>query len=337
MTTQFTRLAAALLILAAAAAPAYSQDAKAAEVMAKTRKALGDRKLESLKTLTAQAAMDRNIGSMQTSSEIELFVEMPDKYLRSEVSRGMMNMTMNTGFNGGKAIMPGGGNMSVGPGGAMVFRMGPGGAVHGDGEKPTPEQLAQMNEVSLRTARTDVSRMMLGWFGTAHPSLNAQYTYAGEAESPDGKAHVIDVKGNDGFEARLFIDQNNHLPLMVTYKARQPRIMTSGGPRTMTRGAAPGGVNVQTREVTREMTPELTEAERKKAQADMEKMLAQQAAEQPLSDFTLFFDDWREVDGLVFPHTMRRAVAGETTEEWTFGKVKVNSKIDPAKFAVEAK
>jgi hypothetical protein len=315
MTTQFTRLAAALLILAAAAAPAYSQDAKAAEVMAKTRKALGDRKLESLKTLTAQAAMDRNIGSMQTSSEIELFVEMPDKYLRSEVSRGMMNMTMNTGFNGGKAIMPGGGNMSVGPGGAMVIRMGPGGAMHGDGEKPTPEQLAQMNEGALRTARTDVSRMMLGWFGTAHPSLNAQYTYAGEAESPDGKAHVIDVKGNDGFEARLFIDQNNHLPLMVTYKARAPRIMTSGGPGTMTRGAAPGGVNIQ-----RE-----TEA------------MARQAAEQPLSDFTLFFDDWREVDGLVFPHTMRRAVAGETTEEWTFGKVKVNSKIDPAKFAVEAK
>jgi hypothetical protein len=316
MTTQFTRLAAALLILAAAAAPAYSQDAKAAEVMAKTRKALGDRKLESLKTLTAQAAMDRNIGSMQTSSEIELFVEMPDKYLRSEVSRGMMNMTMNTGFNGGKAIMPGGGNMSVGPGGAMVIRMGPGGAMHGDGEKPTPEQLAQMNEGALRTARTDVSRMMLGWFGTAHPSLNAQYTYAGEAESPDGKAHVIDVKGNDGFEARLFIDQNNHLPLMVTYKARQPRIMTSGGPRTMTRGAAPGGVDVQARE---------TEA------------MVQQAAEQPLSDFTLFFDDWRAVDGLVFPHTLRRAVAGETTEEWTFSKVKVNSKIDPTKFAVEAK
>jgi hypothetical protein len=30
-------------------------------------------------------------------------------------------------------------------------------------------------------------------------------------------------------------------------------------------------------------------------------------------------------------------VAGETTEEWTFTKVKVNSKIDAAKFAVEAK
>ena len=307
-------------------APAHAQDAKAGEVIAKTRKALGDQKLEALKTLSIQAGMDRNVGTVQTSSEVEMFLEMPDKYLRSEVSRGMMNMTMSTGFNGDKAITPGGGNTSMAAGGAMVFRMGPGGAMHGEGEKPTPEQLAQMNALSVRNARTDASRMMLGWFGMAHPSLNAQYTYAGEAESPDGKAHVIDVKDNDGFEARLFVDQNNHLPLMVTYKARQPRVITSGGPRMVTRTGPPAGGGAPARE--------LTDEERKKMQADMEKTMAQQMAEQPLADFTLFFDDWREVDGLTFPHKMRRAVAGETTEEWTFTKVKVNPKIDAAKFAV---
>ena len=42
----------------------------------------------------------------------------------------------------------------------------------------------------LRSARADISRLMLGWFAAAHPSLDAQYTYAGEAESPDGKADV---------------------------------------------------------------------------------------------------------------------------------------------------
>lgn len=103
-------------------APAHAQDAKAGEVIARTRKALGDKKLEALKTLSIQAGMDRNIGTVQTSSEVELFLEMPDKYLKSEVSRGMMNMTMNTGFNGDKAITPGGGSMSIGAGGAMVFR-----------------------------------------------------------------------------------------------------------------------------------------------------------------------------------------------------------------------
>lgn len=332
MKTQLTKFGAiALLLLAGAVAPAYSQgananqDAKAAEVLAKTRKALGDKKLEGLKTLSAQAQMDRNLGSMQTSSEVELFVEMPDKYVRAEASRGMGGMTMSTGFNGDKAILPGGGSMTMGGGGAMVFRMGPGGAMHSEGAKPTPEQLAQINAASLKTSRAEVSRMMLGWFGAAHPSLQAKYTYAGEAESPDGKAHVIDVKDGDGFEARLFIDQNNFLPLMVTYKGRQPRMVTSGGPMTRTMTSA-GGQN-----------KELSDEERKKLAADAEKMLSQQIAEQPLSDFSLFFDGWQQVDGLTFPHKMRRAVAGETTEEWTFTKVKVNPKIDPAKFATDAK
>ena len=33
-----------------------------------------------------------------------------------------------------------------------------------------------------------------------------------------------------------------------------------------------------------------------------------------------------------FPHKMRRAMGGATTEEWTVNKVKVNPKIDPKKF-----
>jgi len=209
MKTQFTRSGAvALLLLAGAVAPAYSQesqDAKAGEVLAKTRKALGDKKLEGLKTLSAHGQMDRNLGSVQASSDVELLIELPGKYVKSEASRGMANMTMSTGFNGEKAILPGGGNIQSGPGGAMVFRMGPGGSMHGgEGTKPTPEQLVQLNATSLKGSRAEVSRMMLGWFGAAHPAVQANYTYAGEAESRDGKAHVIDVKAADGFEARLF-------------------------------------------------------------------------------------------------------------------------------------
>ena len=328
MKTQFTRFTAVALLLLAGAVPAYSQDSKATEVLAITRKALGDKKLEGLKTLSAQAQMDRNLGNVQASSEVELFVEMPDKFVRAEASRGMGGMTMSTGFNGDKAILPGGGNMSMGAGGAMVFRMGPGGAMHGEGAKPTPEQLAQINTASLKTSRAEVSRMMLGWFGAAHPSLQATYTYAGEAESPDGKAHVIDVKNTDGFEARLFIDQNNFLPLMVTYKGRPARMVMNGAPMTRTVTAATAAAGGQTKE--------LTDEERKKLAAETEKMLTQQMTEQPMVDFSLFFDGWQQVDGLTFPHKMRRAVAGETTEEWTFTKVKVNPKIDPAKFAVEA-
>jgi hypothetical protein len=56
---------------------------------------------------------------------------------------------------------------------------------------------------------------------------------------------------------------------------------------------------------------------------------------QPTVEYTLFFDDWRDVDGIKFPHSLRRASAGTTLEEWTISKVKVNPKIDPKKFDSE--
>jgi hypothetical protein len=254
-----------------------------------------------------------------------MFVEMPDRYLKSEVSRGMMNMTMNTGFNGEKAIVPA--NVSMVGGGAMVIRIGPGGPMPGDAPKLTDEQKAEFNKASLRTARVELSRLMLGWFATAHPSLNVRYTYAGEAESPDGKAYVIDAKDADGFDARLFIDQNNYVPLMVAYKGRAPRMVTAGGPMRT------AGTDGHAAERRREMNDE----ERRKAAQETEAQIKRDLADQPLVEFSLFFDDWREVDGIHFPHVMRRASGGETTEEWTISKVKFNSKIDAKKFAVETR
>ena len=110
----------------------------------------------------------------------------------------------------------------------------------GSGEKPTPEQLEQMNKAMVRSSQTEASRLMLGWFAMAHPSINAQYTYAGEAESPDGKAYVIDVKNADSFAARLFIDEQTHLPLMVTYKAAAAADDDAVGERRRTAGHADG-------------------------------------------------------------------------------------------------
>ena len=193
----------------------------------------------------------------------------------------------------------------------MVIRMG-GGAAAADphaGEKPTPEQIEQMNKGAVRNSRQEVSRLMLGWFAMAHPSLKAQYSYVGEAESPDGKAHVIDVKDDDGFAARLFIDQNSKLPLMVTYKGRQGRVVTN---RT-------GGTRVTT---TQGQPPQLSD--------DIKAAISEPA---PMVDFSLFFDDWREIDGINFPHGVRRASEGVTSEEWKINKVKVNPKLDAKKFA----
>ena len=300
----------AAIVFAGAAVPALAQDAKATEILAAARKAIGDGKLDALKALSVQASIQRNAGNMQMQTESEILIELPDKYVKSDVSSGPMAMTMATGFNGDKAIMPAGATAM--PGGGMVIRMGGGGAAvdpHG-GEKPTPEQQEQMNRAMVRSSRQDISRMLLGWVAMAHPALNAQYTYAGEAESPDGKAYVIDVKDGDGFAARLFIDQNSKLPLMLTYKGRLGRMVTNTSRQ--------GGTGVTT--ATPAAPRQLTEEEAKK-----------------LVDFSLFFEDWRQVDGVNFPHVIRRASEGATNEEWKVNKVKVNPKIDAKKFAVETR
>jgi len=237
-------LAAGLIALTAIAgvypAAVAQEDKKAVEVLAGARRAIGGKKLDSLKTLSVQAAMQRNAGNFQMNSDLELFVELPDKYMRSESSsNAMVNMANTLGFNGDRPLKSNGPS-GIAPGGGMIIRMGgPGGPAVGSGEKPTPEQQQQIDRQMVRSARHDISRLMLGWFGMTHPSLTAQYTYAGEAESPDGKAYVIDVKNADGFAARLFIDEDTQLPLMLTYQGPQPRIITAGGPRPAPGGAAP--------------------------------------------------------------------------------------------------
>jgi hypothetical protein len=330
----------ALCSIAAAAAIAFAQPVafiaqevgKAAEIIALARKAIGEKKLDALTTFSVQSSLQRNVGERQINSEVEIVLDLPDKYLRQEAASGAggtMVFSGNgvTGFNGDRSLQKPGGAVSMG--GGMVMRMGgPAGFSTGPTEKPTPEQLEQMNRAMVRTGQIEASRLMLGWFASAHPSAKVQYTYAGEAESPDGKAHVIDVKNADSFTARLFIDQQTHLPLMVTYQAPQPRMLTSGGPM---RNVPPGGGHVVTQAAG------ATEEERKKAQADAEKQI-QEMQKQPVvfADYQIYFEEWREAEGIKFPFKMRRAMAGTTTEEWTVNKVKVNPKVDPKRFAGES-
>ncbi|HUF24772.1 MAG TPA: hypothetical protein VMN81_11630 [Vicinamibacterales bacterium] len=346
-----------LLIVAIAAAaslaqPALAQD-KAADVLAAMRQAIGGGKLDSLRTFSLEAATARNIGERQLTTEVELYLDIPDKYLRVENVTAPIARTMTSGFNGDKVIVPAGGAMGGMP---MVTFSGGGGAVGGGGRgmtiatridgargggaggtgEMTPEQRAMMDASIIRSQRVELSRLMLGWFGTAHPALKATYTYAGEAESPDGKAHVISIKADGGFDAKLFIDQATNIPLMLTYEAPEPRVITrtagapagapvvAGGGGTRGGGAGapppppppppPGGQTQMTQE---------------EIQKEIEAMRNQP---RKMIEHRVYFGDWKEVDGIQFPHSLQRATGETTTEEWTISKVKVNPKIDAKKF-----
>lgn len=301
---------------------------KAVGILAAARKAIGGKTLDALTAFSVQSSLQRNLASTQINSDVEILVELPDKYLRQETPLGGGMMLAGggvSGFSGTRTLqkLNAGGGLA---GGGMIIRMGGMGApAPPEGDKPTPEQLAQMNKTLVRNAQAEASRLMLGWFAMAHPAAGARYSYAGEAESPDGKAFVIDVTNADSLKARLFIDHQTHLPLMVTYQAPQPRIMTAGGP-------APSAGHGGGAHVIRAAPP----AEREMSEEERGKMREAAEIQRPapvLVDFTVYFEDWRNADGVKFPFKMRRATAGTTTEEWTVNKVKINPKVDPRRFA----
>ena len=94
MRIHMSRLQAIALIVALTFARSVAaQDAKATEVLAGARKAIGGKKLDALTSLSVQAAAQRNIGNFQMTSDLELLLNLPDKYVRSESSNSAMVST----------------------------------------------------------------------------------------------------------------------------------------------------------------------------------------------------------------------------------------------------
>lgn len=293
-------LIAILVIIAAVAEPfsgVNAQDAatKAQRLIAQAREALGGDKLKSLQSLSVTGVYRRAFGQREMSGEISYDLLLPDKMMKTEVMNPMpsLEITRIEALNGDDVWED---QQQHGGGGMVIIRHGPGG-VNADPEKA---------KAALRQGvRADFARLLIGWLLTTPSSFPVEYSYAGEAESPDGKADVLDVKGADGFAARLFLDQQTHRPLMITYNEKKPRVITqtaTGHPRH------PGDIEKR-----------LEEAEA-------------EAANQPDVEYRIHLSDYRDVNGILFPHKLTRSIENEVNEEIEITKVKINPQLKPEKF-----
>jgi hypothetical protein len=61
------------------------------------------------------------------------------------------------------------------------------------------------------------------------------------------------------------------------------------------------------------------------------------ATSSPGREARVYYADYRDVDGLQLPFRLRRAIAGDTVEETTFDRFRINAKIDTRKFEVQKK
>jgi hypothetical protein len=265
-------------------------------------------------------------------------MELPDKYVARTVvaNMGSMSIYRNAGFNGNGVIseteMP---PNLTGGGGTVIVRQSGSAA---PGQTLTPEQKAANDGRLLLAAKKDFARMTVGMFGSSYDAFPLEFSYAGEADSPDGKAHVIAVKGADAFEAKLFVDAKTSLPLMLSWSDKEPLVMSmnsrGGGPGA---GVAPGqtvqmggGTSFTAGGSGQQMSP----AEREKMIADSEARMKEAEANRKTVEYRIYYSNFKAVNGVLLPHTLQRSVDGKATEETTFEQIKVNPKIDKQKFNV---
>lgn len=333
-----------LAVVAMVAVPALvlGQAGDVNKVLTDMRTALGGvDKVAGVQSLTAVGVTQKtNASGNTTEGEFEVAMELPDKYVARSVlaNLGSMSIYRNAGFNGDAAINETENPPNLAGGGHMIVMRR-----EGSGGEATAEEQAAASRRLVMSAKKDFARMTLGMFGSSYDAFPLQFTYAGQADSPDGKADVIGVTGPDGFDAKLFVDSATHLPLMLSWSDKEPLVMTQtiggpggasgagrGGNQTFQMGSGGGAVTT----MGRSGGAPPSEEEMKKMMADAEARRAEAEANLRTVEYRIYYSNFRKVNGLNLPHTLQESIDGKPTEQTTFEQIKINPKIDSKKFAV---
>jgi hypothetical protein len=271
----------ALIGLVAAPAPVFAQTRTAESVLAAARAALGgEAKINAVKTFIATGRTRQVRGDNLVPIEFEIQAELPDKYSRHDEFPAQEAGPVTAGFVGDQPV--------------LIPRPVPPPPRPG-APAPPPGALESQLRARMMQAKQDFARLLLGMFAGGTPSFPLTYAYVAQAEAPQGKADVIDVKGPNNFAVRLFIDSTTALPIMLSWAGG-----AGGAGRA---GAAPSPTSNQP---------------------------APPAP--PAPEQRMFFADYKDVDGLKLPFRIRRAAGSDTTEETTFDRYRINAKVDPRRF-----
>ena len=327
-----TFLAAVVAFAQSPEPPATSGEA--AVVLSGAREALGgEKRLSSIRTVVASGHTRQLQGDNLVPILFEINIELPDKYVRTDEIPARESGPSSRGFNGDGLIQsgdaPGPGPRRGGPpapapaqppAGAAAAAGVPGAAGAKPGPPPNPTV----------PVKQDFTRLTLGMFATSFSSYPLSFGHAGQAEAPEGKADVLDVKGPGNFSARFFIDSKTHLPLMLSWTTPPNLVPVVAGqkpPATL----PPGAVTFET-----PMPPSESATPEQKKQFEEEALAARKkamASTRPTEN-RIYYADYRDVDGVKLPFRIRRAVGATTVEETLFDRYRINAKVDTRKFEV---
>ena len=301
--------------------PVAGQD-RVAGIISAARKALGgEDRIAGLKTLTAEGPFRRSMGGRDMEGTLIVTLGRPDKMHRLEEMQmgGMVGgpvIERTMALNGASSWEDTQNRGGMG-GGMRIVMAGPGQGPGGG--TLTPEQI---NEARTRRMRVQMHRLTAALLADA----GTQWVDAGIAESPDGKADILECKEETGRTLRLFIDQDTKLPLMVQYQDPKPMVMVAGGRGRGGPGgpppppAPPGGAPVAGGPPLPPPAP-LSQEEMQKRVEEMRRNPP------PLGTYAIHLSEFKKVDGIMLPHKLETSLDGEPNEEWTIEKFKVNPSI----------
>jgi hypothetical protein len=325
----------ALVAVLATGALVLGQGSDASKILADARAAMGGDKLAATESLVATGRLVKfTTGAATDPADFEMAMQLPDKFFRKDVIAVLGDSTISrtSGFNGDGLIEaidtpPGmfGGMAAGGASGPVMIRSANGVSSFGSMSAPaSPEAAAASRKASVLAIKQDFARLTLGLFASSFSGYPLEFSMDAPATSADGKTSVIVVKGEGDFVAKLFIDRESHVPVMLTWMAKEPMVrnaaMRAGGP-------GPGGAMVVTGG-GQAMTPE----ERAQMMKDLEAQMKEAEAKRRVVEFQMTYGDYKVVNGIKMPTRLRRTIDGKNIDELVLEKITLNAKIDPKKF-----
>ena len=339
----------------------------AAQVLAAAREALGgEKKLSGVKTFTATGRTRQVRGNNLVPIEFEITCELPDKFVRIDEFPAQDTDQTRLGFKGdeliqfpppplgagrgragesaappagraGEPAAPSTGRAGGGPpsNGDRAAGVAPANAGRGAGSAPPeggrtggppPLGPAQQRVVNVKQ---DFVRLTLGMFATSFSSYPLTFKYLAQGEAPEGKADILDVAGPVNFSARFVVQRDTHLPVMLMWQVPPTTVMLRIPGQPMPGSVPPGALVV---DAPAPPPASASQDDRTQYAATIANLRRQALTQAKPIDYRMYYADFRDVDGFKVPFRIRRAIAGETIEETTFDRIRINARIDPRKF-----
>jgi hypothetical protein len=283
--------------------------AKGALLLAEARKALGgDDKFKNIKTLEVKGKSARAQQQATLQGDFEIQIELPGKFRRKE-NLGVQDISIDIVqlVNGDNATQT---SDVGGPGGAIGgFEDG---GNNGRGRGGRGNDIARFltgatsddPEQQAKTVRAAMARTEMALLVTSPDPV----AWIGVAESPDGRADVLQFKTADGVDTKLLLDEKTHLPLMMAW----PGVVQSFNRNNNNgnRGGGGGRGNFP-----QDQQP--NQGRRGGGGNRGNATLVQATLQTHLSDY-------KNVNGMKFPFLIQSGANEETTEELVVKSVKVN-------------